>query len=382
MSVLTGLVPILYKGFNRVARERVGFLHAVNYDAQASGAAVGQTVRSAYTQPATLSPITPSNVVPNTGSQTILFRDVLINQAFSAPIQWTGEEQRSVGSQYDYILENQAVECLRAITNNVEATLATVAFQGASRACGTSGATPFNGFVNAANAMHDLANTAQILDDNGAPLDERFLVLGSAAYNNLRSTPNLFKVNQAGTAQMLREGSVDQLEGFIIGYSGQLRTNVSVGSVTVGANIATQNVGDTVLLVTHGSAANLVSGDIVSFAGDPNQYVCAGNAAAGTITIQAPGLLQSFSANAAVSVAPAGIRNIGLHKNSIVLALRPPLMPAGGDAASDVELITDPWSGTTYQLALYKTYKQMHVEIGVAYGANVVKPEFISVLQG
>lgn len=379
-NVLTNLVPIIYEELDQVARERIGFIHAVNLDADASMAALGQVVRSPYTLPATLGQNVPAATVPNTGSQTVLYRDIAITQSLNAPIQWTGEEQKSVGAMYDKILRGQAAQALRALTNNIESTLFTVAYTSGSRAVGTAGQTPFNGFVNTANAMHDFANTAQVLDDNGTPLDNRFFVLNSSAYNNLRSMPNLYKVNQFGSPQMLKEGSVDEIEGFTIAYSGQNNSNVAVGTIS-SANITTQNVGDTVLTLTHGSGSSLLQGDIVSFAGDPNQYVVAA-ANSTTITIQNPGLLTSFTTNAAVTAAATGKRNIALHRDAIVLACRAPLMPFGGDASVEVELVTDPVSGITYQVAVYNVYRQVHIEVGVAYGANVVKPEFIAVQQG
>jgi hypothetical protein len=69
-------------------------------------------------------------------------------------------------------------------------------------------------------------------------------------------------------------------------------------------------------------------------------------------------------------------------KSAIVLATRTPYMPAGGDGAQDVMDITDPVSGLTYQVAMYRQYRQVHFEIGLAWGAKVIAPRHIMTLIG
>ena len=57
-------------------------------------------------------------------------------------------------------------------------------------------------------------------------------------------------------------------------------------------------------------------------------------------------------------------------------------MPQGGDIASDVTTATDPISGMTYQVALYRQYRQIKIEIGLAWGYKVIKPEHLGILLG
>lgn len=54
------------------------------------------------------------------------------------------------------------------------------------------------------------------------------MVLGSAAIANLRGKQSvLFKVNEAGTEQLLREGTLGRPEGFNIHNSAGVRTHTA-----------------------------------------------------------------------------------------------------------------------------------------------------------
>lgn len=57
-------------------------------------------------------------------------------------------------------------------------------------------------------------------------------------------------------------------------------------------------------------------------------------------------------------------------------------MPNGGDAADDVTTITDPVSGISFQVAVYRLYRQVKFEIGIAWGVKLIKPEHVAILVG
>ena len=84
----------------------------------------------------------------------------------------------------------------------------------------------------------------------------------------------------------------------------------------------------------------------------------------------------------AITVIAATDRNMFFSKSAIVLATRTPYMPIGGDSATDVMDITDPLSGLTFQVARYNQYRQVHYEVGAAWGCQMIAPRHCGLLIG
>ena len=386
-TTLSALIPIIYEARDKVAREQVGLITAATRDASESQAAVGQIVRSPVTQAVGLTAIGPSNVSPNTGGQTILYKDLTISNSYASPLNWTGEEQRAVGGNYDVIVRDQFSQAFRTLDNTIEASLVATMLAGGSRATGSAGTSPFN----TAGDFSDFANSNLILDNNGCPMDDRRMVLGFAGFANMvAKQPSLWKANEAGTDDLLRRGIINEVLGFKFHKSAQIDRNshtkgtgasyVSVG--TGAANGSVYQVGETAITLATGTGT-VLPGDVVTFTGDANKYVVAlGVSAPGVITLCAPGLQQTLADAVAMTIGNSYKANIVMHPTALMLAVRAPIMPAGGDAASDVVMIMDDVSGISYQVAQYKQYRQVHFETGAAWGSLANKPEFAAILLG
>lgn len=387
-NTLTGLIPTIYTALDVVSRELIGFIPNVQRDATAQSGAVGQTVRSPIVPVGTLEDITPGANPADSGDQTIGYADVSITKSKAYPIRWTGEEQLSVSQfgQYNTILAGQFAQAFRTIANAVEVDLADIAKTRSSRAYGTAGTTPFA----TASDLSDMAQINRILDDNGAPATGRVMILNSAARANLEGKHSeLFKVNESGDAgAMLRQRQMRELQGFTMGYSAGLTQHVK-GAAT-GAlinNSSTEAVGETVISLdtVTVNTTGIKAGDIVTHASDSvNKYVVNTGmvATAGPIIIGNPGLRIAAADNDAVTVGNSYTPNIAFMTNSLVLAARVPAMPEGGDDADDVMLVTDPISGLVFQVAMYRQYRRVKIEVGLAWGVAGVKSEHVATLLG
>lgn len=386
-NTLTGLVPTLYESLDVVSRELVGMIPAVSRNSSAERAAVNESILIPIAPSVGLADTTPGVTAPNTGDQVLTSVQMTISKSKHAPIRWNGEEQKGLlnAGIYHGILVNQFAQAFRALTNQIEVDLFTTAYQNASRAYGTASTAPFG----TAGDLSDIAQVRKILDDNGAPQGDLQLALGSAGIANLRGKQNvLFKVNEAGTDSLLREGILGRLEGMDIRNSAGI-TAVSKGT---GASFTTTTagfaVGTTQIPLITGTGT-ILAGDVVTIAGDTNKYgVTVGISGPGTITIGAPGLLIAVAPSAtAVTVGASSTSNLAFSRSAIQLITRTPAMPIGPDGrpmemADDVMELADPKSGIVYQIAVYRQFMQLVYHVRLAWGAQAIKPNHTAILLG
>ena len=387
-NTLTNLIPTLYQALDVVSREMVGFIPAVTRNSSAERVSKDDLIRVPITPAATMIDNTPAVTSPDSGDQTLGNATIAITKSKSAAIRWNGEQQLGMknAGTYDTVLGQQFEQGFRALVNLIEADLFTAAYQGSSRAYGTATTAPFG----TATDLLDAANLRKILDDNGAPQSDLHLVLGSAAVVNLRGKQTiLLKANEAGGDAFRRTGSISEvpLDGFMLHNSNAVQpitkgtgTNyVTSGSTAIGVN--------SIALITGADTVN--AGDVVTFAADTvNKYVVnTGVAAPGTITIGAPGARVVIPTSNALTVGASYTPNMGFHRSAIQLVTRAPARPTGPngqpmDAADDVIIVTDPVSGISFEVAVYRQFKQMLFLVGAAWGCSVIKPNHVATLIG
>lgn len=379
-ATLTNLIPTLYSNLDVVSRELVGLIPAVTIDATTSRAAVNQSVRSFVAPASSAGDISAGVTPPNDGDQTIGDVELKITKARRVPIRWTGEEELGSGPAASAIQGAQIQQAIRTLVNEIEADLAS-AYSSASRAAGTAGTTPFG----TAGDYSAASLTRKILADNGAPLSDLQLVLDTAAGANLRG-------KQASSSQefgdtLLRQGVLLDINGMMVRESAQIKTPTAGTGASATTNTAGYAIGATVITLASAGTGTILAGDVITFAGDTNQYVVASGDAdvsgGGTITLAAPGLRKALAASAiAITVVATATRNMAFHRGALVLAQRLPALPTGGDLAVDRTTITDPRSGLSFEVAMYPQYRQMQWEISCCWGVKMVKPEHCALLLG
>jgi hypothetical protein len=380
-NTLTDLVPTLYNALDVVSRELVGFIPAVSMDATFERAAVGQTVRSFVAPASAAVDITPGATAPDAGGQTIGNTQMTISKARAVEIMWSGEEQLSIstpGITAERILQDQFAQAMRTLCNEVEADLAAL-YVNASRAAGTAGQNPFS---DGSNFETDkLADTLKILLDNGAPTGDLQMIIDTAAGAGMRKVPNLYKANEAGESQLLRQGVLGQLYGFDIRESAKVKAHTK-GDATgrLVNNAAGYAAGATSIAFDTGSGA-FVAGDIVTFESHADAYVAKATATT-PLVINGPGLVAAIADNNTITVGNNYRANLAFARSAIYLAARAPALPGAGDMADDRTLVTDPRSGLTFEVSMYRQYRQVKYEVALAWGVKAVKPEHIAILRG
>lgn len=386
-NTITNLMPDMLTALDTVSRELTGLIPSVTSDMTFERAAVGQTVRSPVAPAAAAGDITPAVTPPDDGDQTIGNQSLSITKARRVPIRWNGEQSRGIDNSgtvsRSRIMQDQFAQAMRTLVNEVETDLAGLHIY-ASRAYGTAGTTPFA----TAGDFTDASFVAKVLKDNGAPLTGNQLVLNTAASATMIGKQS--RMDIAGQDGLLRQGVLLDTAGFAIRESAQIVTNTAGTMASATTNATGYAVGATVITLALAGTGVVSAGDIITFAGDTNKYLVASvsfagaNPAAGdTITLAAPGLRLAIEASAtAITVVAAAARNMAFSPSAIVLATRAPALPEEGDMAEDRQIITDPRSGLSFEVAKYMQYRQVQYEVSLAWGFKAVKPEHIALLLG
>ena len=386
-NIFDDLAADIYKAADIVGRELVGVVPSMTINAGTERAAFGGVVRSAFTRSTTVNETyTPSMSIPEGDDQQVDNKTATIDKIANVQIPYTGEDIKKLnnGVGYETVYGDQIAQAMRGITNKIESYSALTISQGASRAVGTAGTTPFAADFNL------IAEARQILVDNGMPLDgQATIAINTAAGTKLRNLAQLQKVNDSGSEELLRRGELLNLQGLMLKESNGIVAHVK-GSATNGRtnNAAGLPVGTTVIPLENitAGATGYVAGDIVTFAADAvNSYVvqvglAAG--AAGNITIAEPGLRVALPDNNDITIGANYTGNFAFHRAAAELVVRPPAMPQGGDMASDRMTIQDPFSGLVFEMALYKGYGKSMLDITTFYGVKVWKPDFVAAVLG
>lgn len=378
-NTLTNLAADIYKAADMVGRELVGFTSSAMINGGIERAAKGDTVRAAFTRAQTVNTnYAPSMTIPEGTDQTVDNKTVTLDSYASVQIPWTGEEQKHLnnGPGFETVYGDQIKQALRTVVNKIELAGHLEAYKNGSRAHGTAGTTPF------ASNFNELPQLRKILADNGMPFDGQVsVVMDTAAGANLRSLAQLQKANEAGGNELLRQGTLLDLQGFMLKESGQIGAHTKGTGSGYLVNSASLAVGSTVIPVDTGTGT-ILAGDIVTFAGDTNKYVVISALSGGSFTIGGPGLRTAVADNSAVTVGNSFVPNVAVHRNALELAIRPPAMPQGGDAADDVMVVQDPHSGLAFEVAAYKGYMKRMIEVRCLYAWKAWKPDAIALLIG
>lgn len=383
---LTSLTENIFRARDRVSRELTGFIPSVLINAGSEGVSINGTVNSFVTAAPTLNAsYTPAMTIPAADDQTISAQTMTIGQVANVRIPLRGEDLRKLDNTAggQRVIDDMMAQAIRKIVNTIETYCGTVIYKGSSRAVGTAGTTPFGSNHNTINEVR------QILVDNGAPLDDLNLVINSAAGVNLRNLSNLYKVNEAGTAELFRQGVLIDISGIKIRESAGVASHTKGTASSSTVSNAGYAIDSTSLALTAVGTGTIVVGDCLNFASENNgiNYVVKTGdtdvSDGGTIVINTPGLRFAMSAaTKAITVGNSYTANVAFHRNAVELVMRPPAQPYGGDAAEDRMTVFDDRTGLTFEVALYKGYGMNMLDFTCFYDCKVWKPDFVATLRG
>ena len=378
INSLTPLIPAFIGNFVDVLRESTP-LSAVSTGFGEASVPLGGTVQVPYSAPVSGATITPGATSSDPGGVTVNAATITMNKNRKFAFGLTGDDQlraASMGADFKSLQMKQAV---RALINEVWADVAALHVY-ASEAFGTAGTTPFS------SDLSVLVAARKGLRDSLTSLDGLSLIMDTTAEANLLKLGSLANNYQSGTDETLRQGKPGILYNFnpLVANSVPVSTKGTGTAYVTGSAVAAGAV--QIPLIT--GSGTVVTGDVVTFAGDTTQYVVkTGISAPGTITLNqrtqdGGGLRVALASGAAMTIINKTTRNMAFHQSAIGLAIRPSAVPDGGDAATDRILMTDPVTGLTVAVAMYKQYMQQSFEIQATWGASMIRPELAKLVLG
>lgn len=381
-NTLTGLIQYIYDTADVVSRELCGMIPAVYKNSKAEEAAKDQNITYDIVPDASAYDVAPAATPPALDSTTVGTGTMAIDKVRAVKFHWTGEDELAIGrSAKEGIQNNKFAQAFRTLANEMEGDL-TGLYKYSSRAYGTAGTTPFD----TAGDFTEAAEVLRILKDNGAPLSELNLVINSAAGAKLLGKQS--QVHMVGSGDPLRQGVLLDVHGMKIRESAQIKTHTkgTAASSTIGT--AGYAVGATSLALSAAGTGTFVTGDVISHARDTaNKYVVTTGdtdvSDGGTIVLAKPGIRTAITtATSAITLAANYAANMAFARSAIHLLTRLPKMPEYGDQADDVIVVQDPVSGIFFQIAMYRVYRAVLIEVAVAWGVKAAKPEHMALLLG
>ena len=382
-TTITALAPTLFSAAQVVSGEPAGVLDAINTTWDDKGVAKGDNVLVPYAPVQATDDFAASNVLPAGDTNVAAAVTVNITQSKKTkPMVLTGEQIRSLenGGNYQEWTRQWAEQAMRSLRNLAEADAAEYIKQGASRAVGTAGTTPF------ASDLDLIVDVKRILRDNGAPFADPQLVIDSAAAANLQKLGIYQQAYAAGSDEERRSGLYKPQFGF------QLRDSAGIIQHVKGTLTSTTSDTGTTAPVgtlaincdTNTSDTNTVkAGDIITWAGDSNKYVI-GTAIASAademdIVLNRPGLRTALADSTLGTLGASYTPSLAFERSAVVGIMRPPLMPAN---PSIQQMLVSDRFGHTYLMVQIAQYGQIVWEMHLAYGFKVVQPEHVALILG
>lgn len=376
-NTLTALEPILFSAAQEVSAEPFGAVDAINTNFDSRGVAIGDAVKVPVAPTRAATDFVPGVAAAQGADAVASEVTVEITKSRKTTMYLTGEQIRSLdnGATSAEWIRQMVAQMMRTLRNEAEADCVNAIKVGASRASGTAGANPF------ASALTPLADVRKILRDNGAPMADLQFVGDTTSEANLLKLGVVLDAGIAGSDEERRSGILRRQYGFNMRTSGgiELHTKGTANAAYDTNLTATLNPGATSIAVDTG-AGTILAGDVITFAGDTNQYVVnTGITAPGTLAIGRPGLRRTLADGVDLTLGNSYTPNLAFERSAVVGVMRPPVMPANPTISQT--LISD-GMGMTYLLLDIAQYGQRTWELHLAWGFKAVQPEHIAILLG
>lgn len=336
------------------------------------GSAVTVPIPSAITAVA----VSPSNTPPDDLGVQPTSVVVTLDQWWEAPFFLSDKDMLEA---MNGTIPMQASEAIKSLANKIDLLLfakAELKFQGYT---GVAGVTPF------ANDASEFLNADQIMNDNLAPPDNRYVAISSKAKANAMGLRAFQDASFRGDTSGIIKGEIGEKFGAF--WFMDQNTPKHTAGTGAGAAYTVNGVnalGATTLNVSGGALGTILAGDKIAIPSLSSQtYNVVSSTGGSTVTavVISPGLAVATAGSEAIFIAGTHRMNIAFQRDALALASRP-FTGADPLGIGFFQSAVDPVSGLAMRLEVTRQHKRTRFSYDILCGVEAPRPQFGVVIAG
>lgn len=339
----------------------------------------GDTIDITKTAAGTLRDITPAETPASNQDISPTKVQLSLNRWKESSFHVTDKQASEIR---EGVLSPQLVEHIKVVANGVDTDILREMYAFAADSQGTAGSTPFS------STSVTLAATARrILNQQLAPLSDRYIVLDPLAEAAALTVSNILQFDQRGDQGGIIEGEIGRKLGFGWLMNQNLTTNTAsttswvTGYAYVTAGVAAGATTITVINATQGGVIN--AGSLFKSAGSSQTYAVVVTTTSVTntaVTLSISPAMATAAASAdAITVVASYTPNLAFHKGACVFASR----PVGGAYARDNSVqMVDPVTGVALRIMITREHYQETARVSCLWGVKMLRAEHVIRLLG
>lgn len=372
-NTFTNVVPQLLAQGLLALRQMAVMPRFVNRAYETEAGEKGSSIDVPIPSAITAQDVTPSYVPPDDAGSSPTKVNIPLDKWKEAPFFLNDKELQEVMAG---TIPMQASEAVKALANQVDNDILAL-YKGIYGFAGSPGTTPF------ATDLGEFLDADQVLNDQLAPMDNRYVAINSKAKAAAVGLRAFQDAAWRGDTDGLRKGEIGDKFG-AFWFLDQNIPKHTAGTYTTGYTASGANAaGQASVNVTGGALGTLVAGDIITFANDPQTYAVLTSTGGSTVTniTVTPNLATAKSASEAITLKGSHRVNLLFHRDAIALATRP---FAGADplGLGQFTSAVDPVSGLTLRLEVSRQHKRTRFAFDILYGVKLVRAELAARIAG
>lgn len=376
-QTLTNIMPKILARALKVLREQVKFVQLVNTSFSAEAKKKGQTIDIPKSTAVTAINVTPDVTKPAVEDHTPeLVQISLDNWKQNKPVHVDDDELGLIDKRAHF-LPMQLEEAVRSLARAVNQSMWTE-YYNVYAAVGTAGTTPF------ATTTADVISARKKLHSMLAPRPDRRMLVDYDAEEKILLQAAFTDVEKVGGERLTKfEGEIGRKLGFDWWTDDDVPSHVAgtPGGTPLTNGIQAAGSSSVVIDGMTGTTGDYHKGDIITFAGDTQQYAVTALATAdatGEATVSiAPNLVNAVADGVVPTLVASHVANMAFHKDAFALAIRP-LATSKSDLEVNPNIMTmvDPVSGIPLRLEVTRVHKMTLWEFDILWGVRCVQPAY------